>query len=80
MPNEIADARSPASRAGLRVALHGPFDLPKSGGRTAAVEIRNGKVTSVGRSSITLKSEHGRTKTCVPPPCAPEARPVAELR
>jgi hypothetical protein len=50
-------------RAGWPQALHGTVVLPKSGGGTVAVEIQNGRVGSVSRSSITLKSEDGFTRT-----------------
>jgi hypothetical protein len=50
----------PCRRAG---ALHGTMVLPKPGGGTVTVEIQNGRVTAVSRSSITLKSDDGFTRT-----------------
>jgi hypothetical protein len=43
-------------------ALHGTLVLPKSGSGTLTVEIQNGRVTAVSRSSITLKSNDGFTR------------------
>jgi hypothetical protein len=50
-------------RPGLGGALHGTLVLPKPGGGTVTAEIQNGKVTAISRSSITLKSTDGFTKT-----------------
>jgi len=49
-----------ADRAG---ALHGTLVRPTPGGGTVTVEIQNGAVTAVSRSSITLKSDDGFTRT-----------------
>jgi hypothetical protein len=46
-------------------ALHGTLVRPKPGGGTVTVEIQNGRVTAVSRSSITLKSDDGFTRTYV---------------
>jgi len=53
----------PCRRAGRAGALHGTLVLPKPGGGTVTVEIQNGRVTAVSRSSITLKSDDGFTRT-----------------
>jgi hypothetical protein len=50
-------------RPGRAGALHGTLVLPKPGGGTVTVEIQNGRVTAVSRSSITLKSDDGFTRT-----------------
>jgi hypothetical protein len=50
-------------RPGLPGVLHGTVVLPKPGGGTVTVAIQNGRVTSVRRSSITLRSEDGYTRT-----------------
>ena len=50
-------------RPGRPGALHGTLVLPKPGGGTVIMEIQNGSVASVSRSSITLKSEDGFTRT-----------------
>jgi hypothetical protein len=44
-------------RPGWPGVLHGTLVLPKPGGGTRTVEIQNGRVTAVSRSSITLKSD-----------------------
>lgn len=45
--------------------LHGSVVRSASGGETVTVEIRNDEAGSVSRSSITLKSENGCTRTYV---------------
>jgi len=50
-------------RSGRAGILHGTLVLPKSGGGTVTVEIQNARVTAVSRSSITLKSDDGFTRT-----------------
>jgi hypothetical protein len=48
---------------GPLVPLHGSVVRPASGGETVTAEFRNDKPGSVSRSSITLKSENGCTRT-----------------
>lgn len=44
-------------------AIHGEFVVPKSGGGYQTVDAQRGTVTSVSRTSITLKSADGFIKT-----------------
>jgi hypothetical protein len=50
-------------RPGWPGVLHGTLVLPRPGGGTLTVEIQNGRVIAVSRSSITLKSNDGFTRT-----------------